>query len=161
MARAFDPKLGQRSLFDALIDAAEAHGAKKEILEDQDRKPLAYRDLIRACFALGKKISGWTRSGERVALLLPSSAGACVTFFALQAIGRTPVMLNFTAGVRNLKAALAVADSKLILTSKRFLAQARLEELAAELESVAKLVYLEDVRASIGVADKLYAAAAA
>ena len=161
MARAFDPKLGQRSLFDALIDAAEAHGAKKEILEDQDRKPLGYRDLIRACFALGGKIAGWTKRGERVALLLPSSAGACVTFFALQAIGRVPVMLNFTAGVRNLKAALAVADSKLILTSKRFLAQARLEELAAELEGVAKLVYLEDVRASIGLPDKLYAAAAA
>jgi acyl-[acyl-carrier-protein]-phospholipid O-acyltransferase/long-chain-fatty-acid--[acyl-carrier-protein] ligase len=158
--RVFDPKLGQRSLFDALIDAAETYGARKEILEDQDRKPLTYRDLIRACFALGRKISGWTRPGERVALLLPSSAGACVTFFALQSIGRVPVMLNFTSGVRNLKAALALADARLILTSRRFLAQARLEELAAELESAAKLVYLEDVRASIGVADKLYAAAA-
>jgi len=160
VARVFDPKLGQRSLFDALIDAAETYGLNKEILEDQDRKPLTYRDLIRACFALGRKISGWTEPGERVALLLPSSAGACVTFFALQAIGRTPVMLNFTAGVRNLKAALAVAESKLILTSRRFLAQAQLEELAAELENVAKLVYLEDVRASIGLPDKLYAAAA-
>jgi len=160
VARVFDPKLGQRSLFDALLDAADAYGHGKQILEDQDRKPLTYRDLIRACFALGRKISDRTSPGERVALLLPSSAGACVTFFALQAIGRVPVMLNFTSGVRNLKAALAVADAKLILTSRRFLAQARLEELAAELETAATLVYLEDVRASIGLADKLYAAAA-
>jgi acyl-[acyl-carrier-protein]-phospholipid O-acyltransferase/long-chain-fatty-acid--[acyl-carrier-protein] ligase len=116
VARVFDPKLGQRSLFDALIDAAETYGLKKEILEDQDRKPLTYRDLIRACFALGRKIAGWTRPGERVALFLPSSAGACVTFFALQTIGRVPVMLNFTSGVRNLKAAVAVADVRLILT---------------------------------------------
>ncbi len=60
MARAFDPKLGRRALFDALIDAAEAHGPAKPILEDQDRKPLTYRDLIRASFALGRKIGGWT-----------------------------------------------------------------------------------------------------
>lgn len=160
MPRVFDPKLGQRSLFDALIDAAETHGPKKEILEDQDRKPLTYRDLIRACFALGRKIAGMSAPGERVALLLPSSMGAAVTLFALQAVGRTPVMLNFTSGPRNLKAALAVADAKLVLTSRRFIAQARLEELAADLETVARIVYLEDVRASIGVADKLYAAAA-
>ena len=37
-----------------------------------------------------RKISGWTRQGERVALLLPSSVAAEVTFFALHAIGRTP-----------------------------------------------------------------------
>ena len=160
MARAFDPKLGQRSLFDALIDAANTHGLHKEILEDQDRKPLTYRDLIRGCFALGGKLAARTKAGERVALLLPSSVGAVVTFFALQAIGRTPTMLNFTSGARNLKAAMAVADAKLILTSRRFIAQARLEELVAELEGVAQIVYLEDVRASIGLPDKLYALAA-
>jgi acyl-[acyl-carrier-protein]-phospholipid O-acyltransferase/long-chain-fatty-acid--[acyl-carrier-protein] ligase len=160
VARAFDPKLGQRSLFDALIDAAQAHGWAKIILEDQDRKPLTYRDLVRACFALGRKISGLARPAERVALLLPSSVGAAVTFFALQAVGRTPVMLNFTAGPRNLKAALGVAEAKLILTSRRFVAQARLEDLVAELETVARIVWLDDVRASIGPADKLYAAAA-
>jgi acyl-[acyl-carrier-protein]-phospholipid O-acyltransferase / long-chain-fatty-acid--[acyl-carrier-protein] ligase len=160
VARAFDPKLGQRSLFDALIDAAEEHGAKKVCIEDQDRKPLTYRDFIRACFALGRKIGAITAPSERVALLLPSSVGAAVTFFALQSIGRTPVMLNFTSGSRNLKAAVAVSDAKLVLTSRRFVAQARLEELASDLETVAKVVYLEDVRASIGLGDKLYAAAA-
>src|SRR5579872_2248146 len=126
VARAFDPKLGQRSLFDALVDAAQTHGWSKTILEDQDRKPLSYRDLVRASFALGRKIAAMSKPSERVALLLPSSMGAAVTFFALQAVGRTPVMLNFTAGPRNLKAALGVADAKLILTARRFVAQARL-----------------------------------
>jgi acyl-[acyl-carrier-protein]-phospholipid O-acyltransferase/long-chain-fatty-acid--[acyl-carrier-protein] ligase len=160
VARAFDPKLGRRALFDALIDAAQTHGLNKPILEDQDRKPLSYRDLIRASFALGRKIAARTRPGERVALLLPSSAGAAVTFFALQAIGRTPAMLNFTAGARNLKAALTVAQARLILTSRRFIAQARLEDLVAELQTVGEIVYLEDVRESIGLPDRLYALAA-
>jgi acyl-[acyl-carrier-protein]-phospholipid O-acyltransferase/long-chain-fatty-acid--[acyl-carrier-protein] ligase len=160
VARAFDPKLGQRSLFDALIDASKEYGLDKSAIEDHDRKPLTYKDFIRASFALGRKIAARTKPGERVGLMLPTSVGGAVTFFALQAIGRTPTMLNFTAGPRNLKAALAVADAKLVLTSRRFIAQARLEELAHELESSATLVYLEDVRESIGLTDKLYAAAA-
>jgi acyl-[acyl-carrier-protein]-phospholipid O-acyltransferase/long-chain-fatty-acid--[acyl-carrier-protein] ligase len=160
LARAFDPKQGQRGLFDALIDASETFGVMKPILEDQDRKPLTYRDLIRASFALGRKLAARTKPGERVALLLPTSAGAAVTFFALQAIARTPTMLNFTSGARNIKAALALADARLILTSRRFIAQARLEELVAELETVGEVVYLEDMRASIGLPDRLYALAA-
>jgi acyl-[acyl-carrier-protein]-phospholipid O-acyltransferase/long-chain-fatty-acid--[acyl-carrier-protein] ligase len=155
--RVFDPKQGQRSLFDALIDASRTFGMTKAILEDQDRKPLAYRDLIRASFALGRKIAARTRPQERVALLLPTSAGAAVTFFALQAIARTPTMLNFTSGARNLKAALALAEARLVLTSRRFVAQAKLEDLVADLETVAEIVYLEDVRKSIGAADRLYA----
>jgi acyl-[acyl-carrier-protein]-phospholipid O-acyltransferase/long-chain-fatty-acid--[acyl-carrier-protein] ligase len=157
LARAFDPSSGQRALFDALIDAAQTHGMGKPILEDQDRKPLSYRDLIRAAFALGRKIAARTLPGERVALLLPTSAAAAVTVFALHAVGRTPAMLNFTAGLRNLKAALTVAGARLVLTSRRFIAQARLEELVAELGASAEVVYLEDVRASIGPADRLYA----
>jgi len=160
LARAFDPKSGRRSLFDALIDASAEFGLMKPILEDQDRKPLTYRDLIRACFALGRKLAARTKPGERVALLLPTSAGAAVTFFALQAIARTPTMLNFTSGPRNVKAAFQLAECKLVLTSRRFIAQARLEELVAELETVGEVVYLEDVRASIGLPDRLYALAA-
>jgi acyl-[acyl-carrier-protein]-phospholipid O-acyltransferase/long-chain-fatty-acid--[acyl-carrier-protein] ligase len=160
LPRVFDPKQGQRGLFDALIDASQAFGLTKPILEDQDRKPMTYRDLIRASFALGRKIAARTQPGERVALLLPTSAGAVVTFFALQAFARTPTMLNFTSGPRNVKAALSVAEAKLILTSRRFVAQARLEELVAELETVGEVVYLEDVRASIGLPDRLYALAA-
>jgi acyl-[acyl-carrier-protein]-phospholipid O-acyltransferase/long-chain-fatty-acid--[acyl-carrier-protein] ligase len=160
VSRAFDPSQGRKSLFDALIDASVEFGPAKLILEDQDRKPLSYRDLIRASFALGRKLAPRTRPGERVGLLLPSSAGAVVTFFALQAIGRTPTMLNFTSGARNLKAALDVAGVRLILTSRRFIAQARLEDLIADLSDGAMIVYLEDVRASIGLPEKLYALAA-
>ncbi|HVY35144.1 MAG TPA: AMP-binding protein, partial [Caulobacteraceae bacterium] len=147
----------QGGVFDALIEAAERFGAARLILEDQERKPLSYRDLIRASFALGRRIAAMTAPGEHVGLLLPTSAGAVVTFFALQAFGRVPTMLNFTSGARNLKGAIEVAGVKIVLTSRRFIAQARLEELAGELESVCRLVYLEDIRRKIGPLDRLYA----
>ncbi|WP_374470544.1 AMP-binding protein [Phenylobacterium sp.] len=160
MSRTFDANRIRTSLFDALIDASQTHGAKKPILEDQERNPLTYRDLIRASFALGRKLAAMTRSGERVGVMLPASAGGVVTFFALHAFGRTPTMLNFTAGIRNLKAACELAGVKTVLTSHRFVEQGKLHDLIDALEGLTKVVYLEEVRETIGLQDKLFAAAA-
>jgi acyl-[acyl-carrier-protein]-phospholipid O-acyltransferase/long-chain-fatty-acid--[acyl-carrier-protein] ligase len=160
MAPAYDAREGQRPLFDALIDAAHRYGPRKPILEDQDRRVLSYQDLIRASFALGRKITVGTAPGERVAIMLPSSVGAVVTFFALHAFGRTPTMLNFTSGLRNLRAAVRLAGVKRVLTSHRFIEQAKLHDLIDMLEQHTTVVYLEDARKTIGVADKAFAALA-
>jgi len=161
MPRAYDAQAGERSLFDALLDARDRYGAKKPILEDQDRNPLSYTDLIRASFALGRKIAGFTSKGEHVGVLLPSGSGVVVTFFGLHAFGRVPTMLNFTAGLRNLKAACRLAKVTTVLTAHRFIEQGKLHDIIDAVEDTgAKVVYLEDVRAKIGLADKLFAATA-
>ena len=160
MSRSFDASQAQTTLFDALIEARHTYGAKKPILEDQERNPLGYTDLIRAAFALGRKISEFTRPGERVGVMLPASSAAVVTFFALHAFGRVPTMLNFTAGIRNLKAACELAGVKRVLTSHRFVEQGKMHDLVDALETLTDVTYLEEVRSSIGLADKLYAAAA-
>ena len=105
MPRTYDASAGDRRVFDALIDARDTYGAKKPILEDQERNPLTYTDLIRAASPWAASSPGSPQPGERVGVLLPSSAGGVVTFFALHAFGRMPAMLNFTAGLRNLSAA--------------------------------------------------------
>jgi len=158
--RAFDTAAAQVSVFDALISASRKYGARKPILEDQERNPLSYTDLIRGSFALGRKIAGFTRKGERVGVMLPSSVGGVVTFFALHAFGRVPTMLNFTAGIRNLKAACELAGVKTVLTSHRFVEQGKLHDLIDALETITNVVYLEEVRKTVGLADKLFAAAA-
>ena len=160
MPRAFDAREVERSLFEALVDARDAHGAKKAILEDQNRTPLSYTELIRASFALGRKIAQITEPGEKVGLLLPSSAGVVVTFFGLHAFGRVPTMLNFTSGLRNLRAACKLAGVKTVLTAHAFIEQGKLHDLVDALESSARIVYLEEVRASISLSDKLFALAA-
>ena len=151
------PPRGDRAVFDALLDAARAFGAGKPILEDQERRPLTYTGLIRACFALGRRIADFTMRGETVGLMLPSSSAGVVTFFALHAFGRTPAMLNFTAGLRNLRAAVKLADVKVVLTSHRFIEQGKFHDLIDALEERCTIVYLEDVRKSVGLADKVYA----
>jgi acyl-[acyl-carrier-protein]-phospholipid O-acyltransferase/long-chain-fatty-acid--[acyl-carrier-protein] ligase len=160
MPRAYDPKAGNRAIFDALIDARDTHGAKKPVLEDQERNPLTYTDLIRAAFALGRKIAAMTDKGECVGVMLPSSSAGVVTLFALYAFGRVPVMLNFTAGIRNLKAACAVAGVKRILTAHRFVDQGKLDDVVDALAADHAITYLEDVRATVGLVDRAFAALA-
>ena len=160
MPSSFDAGQAQTSVFEALVDARQTYGAKKPILEDQERNPLTYTDLIRASFALGRKIAAFTKAGERVGVMLPSSSGGVVTFFALHAFGRVPAMLNFTSGIRNLKAACELAGIKRVLTSHRFVEQGKLHDLVDALETLTTVTYLEDVRETVGLPDKLYAAAA-
>lgn len=155
MRVALDPSAVEEPVFDALIAARDTYG-DKEILEDQDRNPLTYTGLIRAAFVLGRKIAAMTVPAERVGILLPSSVGVVVTFYGLHAFARTPVMLNFTSGERNLKAAIAAAGVKKVLTAKRFITQAKLDDLVDDLGTVAEIVWLDDVRKSIGLPDKLF-----
>ncbi len=157
MDKPFDSRAARRSLFDALLDAARTHGGGKPILEDQERNPVTYTDLVRASFALGGKLAQLTRRGEHVGVLLPSSSAAVVTLFALHAYGRTPAMLNFTAGLRNLRAAVAIASVRRVLTSHRFVEQGKLHDVIDALEEHCVVTYLEDLRKEIGGWDRVRA----
>jgi acyl-[acyl-carrier-protein]-phospholipid O-acyltransferase/long-chain-fatty-acid--[acyl-carrier-protein] ligase len=151
----FDPARTRLNVFDALLRIRKIKGGKTPILEDHDRKALSYDDIVRAAFALGGQIKKFTKPGENVGVLLPSGVGATVVFFALQAIGRRPAMLNFTAGALNLKGALQAGNIKHILTAERFVEQGNLQGLVNELGQAAEVVMLEKVRTKIGLFDKI------
>jgi acyl-[acyl-carrier-protein]-phospholipid O-acyltransferase/long-chain-fatty-acid--[acyl-carrier-protein] ligase len=79
-----------------------------------------------------------------------------VTFFGLQAFHRVPAMLNFSAGPRNVVLACETARRKVVYTSRRFVETAKLTEMIAAIEgSGVKVAYLEDVRKSITIFNKL------
>ena len=69
--------------------------------------------------------------------------------------GRVPAMINFTAGAANILAACTAAEIATIVTSRGFVEKAKLEPLAGALAETMRVVYLEDVRAGIGILDKL------
>ena len=157
MTRPFELARTRVTLFEALLRARDLKGGKFQILEDHDRKPLTYDDIVRAAFALGGKLDTLIKKSETAGIMLPTGVGCTVTFFALHAIGRTPAMLNFTAGIMNLRSAIEQANVRKILTSKLFIKKAGLEDLAAELSKHAKLIYLEDVRKTVDLGDKVIA----
>lgn len=145
-----------RTLFESLIDARRVHGGRQQVLEDIERNPLSYGKLILGAFALGRRVKKGTKAGENIGLLLPNSVGAVVTFFALQAFGRVPAMLNYSTGLKNIKAACTAAEVKTILTSHRFIELGGLDDIAEALAAEHTLVYLEDIKKKIGIADKLF-----
>jgi acyl-[acyl-carrier-protein]-phospholipid O-acyltransferase/long-chain-fatty-acid--[acyl-carrier-protein] ligase len=147
-----------RTLFQALIDAKDIHGGKAQVVEDVKRAPLSYGRLITGSLALGKPLAEGTRQGEAVGVLLPNVTGVVATFFALQAKGRVPAMLNYTAGLTNLKAACSAAEIRTIVTARAFVEQARLGDIMAGLgETGIALRYLEDIAAGIGTGARLRA----
>lgn len=146
------------TLFEALRDAGETHGADSLILEDVQRQPLTYDRLVTGSFALGRKITAGTSEGEAVGVLLPNVSAVVVTFFGLQAFGRVPAMLNFTAGRSGMEAACTAAAIRRVISSRAFIEQGKLQEVVEALEAMGvSFVWLEDVKDQIGGTDKLRA----
>jgi acyl-[acyl-carrier-protein]-phospholipid O-acyltransferase / long-chain-fatty-acid--[acyl-carrier-protein] ligase len=145
----------ERTVFEALIDAANQHGRNKIAVEDPTSGALSYRSLLRAAAVLGAKLMPYAPEGGAVGLMLPSANGAVVTLFALLSAGRVPAMINFTSGAANILAGCKAARVTTILTSRAFIERGRLESLAAALGEDLSLVYLEDIRPTITFLDKL------
>jgi acyl-[acyl-carrier-protein]-phospholipid O-acyltransferase/long-chain-fatty-acid--[acyl-carrier-protein] ligase len=145
----------ERTLFEALIDARELHGAKRPMVEDIERRPLTYGRLVAGSFVLGRRLAAISEKGEMVAVLLPNAAAAVATFFALHQAGRVPAMLNFSTGAGNMLAACRLAGIRTIVTSRRFVQVAKLESALASLAEGRRVLYLEDLRQSIGLGARL------
>ena len=103
----FDTTDTDRTLFDALCEARHMHGGKALVVEDVKREPLSYNRLITAAELLGARLVDGTRAGRGGGrCCCPMSRGVAVAFFALQAQGRVPAMLNFTVGLANMRVGL-------------------------------------------------------
>jgi acyl-[acyl-carrier-protein]-phospholipid O-acyltransferase/long-chain-fatty-acid--[acyl-carrier-protein] ligase len=157
----FETSNYRRTVFSALLDARRTHGGGHRVLEDVQRKPLSYDRLIAQVLALGRKLAEKTEDGEAVGLLLPNLSGTVAAFLGLQVHGRLPAMLNFSAGTRNLLSSCATAKIKTVVTARRFVATAKLEESVEALSEKARVIYLEDLGRELGAWDKLRAFLAA
>ncbi|HJZ45402.1 MAG TPA: acyl-[ACP]--phospholipid O-acyltransferase [Hyphomicrobiaceae bacterium] len=144
-----------RTLFEALVEARETRDTGRPALSDPLGVKLSYRKLVLGAQVLGAKLEPLAPAGGAVGLMLPNSAGVAVAFFALQGIGRVPAMINFTSGAANIKAGCRAAGVSAILTSRVFVSKARLTGLVDELGKDLRVVYLEDVRDTVGLRDKV------
>ncbi len=143
------------TLFAALLRARWRHGWRYPVLEDTSGTHLDYMRLVAGALVLGRKFAAQTEPGERVGVLVPNVNAAAVVFFALQAMGRVPAMLNFSAGPANLEAAVVTARIRLVISSGEFVAKGKLEPAIAAIGGHAKFLWLEDLRGQIGTADRL------
>ncbi len=154
----FDSSPVHSTLMENLLDACATHGGSHVIAEDPRREPMDYRRLIAGSFVLGSMIAHAVAKEERhIALMLPNMTAAAVAFFAVQSLGRVSVMLNFTAGAGQVLLACQAATIKTVVTSRQFVEAGKQEPVIEALQSAGiRMLYLEDLRAAIGLPQKLY-----
>ena len=149
-----------RTVFQAIVDAAAENGTDHIALEDPTAGTLTYKRALIGARVLGRKLAPLAPRGGTLGLMLPTSVGAVVSLFGLMSAGRIAAMVNFTAGAANIRSAGVAAGFDTIVTARSFIAKGKLDKLVADLGSTFRIVYLEDVRAGVGTLDKLAAALA-
>ena len=158
----FEGHANYGTLFESLLEAKRQYGSNKTIVEDVDRNKLNYNRIITGSFILGKKIFEQTKNSKHVGIFLPNAAGTAVTFFACLAYNKVPAMLNYSTGIRNTLLSCSAAKISTVYTSYRFIEKANFQSYITAFEqSGIKVVYLEDVRKSLNIIDKLFAYVAA
>lgn len=151
------------SLFAQLMKTAKVHSKKgflrrPRFVEDINRVPNSYKDIIIKSYVLGKYFKRRTAPGEHVALLLPNSIATLCAFFGLSAYGRIPVMLNFSVGAANMVSMCKTAVVKKVITSHLFIRNAKMEPVIEEIKKAGfDVIFLEDLRRQIGLWEKINA----
>jgi len=154
----FESRQQRQSLFHALLDAAHIHGSRSLVLEDIKRAPLSYDKIILKAITLGRALEKQTCKGACVGVLLPNSVAGAVTFMALQATGRVPAMLNFSAGPGNMTSAIQTTKASVVVTSKAFVEAAKLEPVMQALHKHADIIFLEDIQSNMSLCHKVRSA---
>lgn len=150
------------SLFAQLMKTAKVYSRtgwfskRPRIIEDINRKQKSYKDIIVASFALGRSFKKFTKHDENVGVLLPNAIATVCTFFGLSAYERTPVMINFSVGAKNMVSMCKTAQVKTVITSRAFIIKGKLETVVEEIEkSGCKIVYLEDIAKKMSLSTKI------
>ena len=143
------------TVVEAVIEAAKVHGKSWPAIEDPVSGQLTYRRLLQAVAILGAKLVPLALEGRPLGVMLPTSNGGVVTVLAVMSAGRVPAMINFSAGAANILGACRAAEVDTILTSRAFVEKGRLEHLVEQIAKTVRVVYLEDIRKTIGTLDKL------
>lgn len=150
------------SLFAQLVKTAKVYSRngwfskRPRIIEDINRKKKSYKDIIVASLALGRTFKRFTAHDENVGVFLPNAIATVCTFFGLSAYERTPVMINFSVGPKNMISMCKTACLKTIITSKAFIIKGKFENIIEEMEKAGyKIVYLEELAKKMSITTKL------
>lgn len=123
---------------------------KMQFVADSTGRELTYGRALIAAILLGGAVRKKVGDDAMVGVLLPASVGGALANYGISLTGKTPVNLNFTAGKESMDAAIAQCRIRTVITSRVFLAKAKLEEPAGAW-------YIEDILKEFGGVAKLFA----
>lgn len=146
-----------QTLFESLLEARTIHGGTLPIIEDVNRRQLSYTQLLRSVFGLSCALRGSLKDRTGVGLMLPNAIATVVTFLASHLLGKTPSMINYTMGIKDIRSAIRTASIGTIITSRKFIEALGRQDAIEAVAHDADIIYLEDVKESITVSIKLKA----
>lgn len=141
----------------AFLQQAQAH-PDQPIIADQTSRVKSYRELITGILALQPALRALP--GDALGIMLPASVAANLVYLATLFAGKTPVMVNWTVGTRNLRHTLTQTNTQRVITALPLLA--RLQGQGTDLSEMQDtFLPLETLAAGISRGVKLRAALAA
>ncbi len=145
----------QTSLFETFLDCVELHGRNWIVADDIRFQPQTYGMLLKGALALGRLVTRLSAEGEIVGVLMPNAAPTLMLLFGMFSVRRVPAMINYTSGVDGMRSAIETARIKTCISSRAFVEKAKLGPKIERLTGT-RIVYLEDLRPTFGLADKLW-----
>jgi long-chain-fatty-acid--[acyl-carrier-protein] ligase len=146
-----------RTITEVFLNQA-ARDPRRPIMADQQGGERTYRQVITALHLLVPIVR--ELPGRYVGIMLPASAGAGVFYLAALFAGKTPVMVNWTTGTRNLAHSLDVLGVQKVITARALLT--RLGTMGFDLSALGdRFLLAEDLRARLTLPRKLLALARA
>lgn len=144
-----------KTVLERIIETATERGMKQLAVQDPVAGSLSYGKLLTAVAVLGEKFETLYAGQDTLGIMLPNANGACAALLGVISAGKVPAMINFTAGAANILSACKAAQVTTILTSRAFVEQAKLGAIVEEIGRSLNIVWLDDLRATIGLKDKL------
>lgn len=142
----------KKTLFKSLIEAARLYGYGREIMHDINGNMTSYRGLLFRSFILSNLIFKESKNSTYTGLLMPNTVAMTICFYAMQASGLVPTMINFTSGISSIISSCKTTNIKVIYTSRQFIIKAELSELIKSLiEENIKIVFLEDLKEQVSL----------
>ncbi len=144
-----------RTLFEAFLDTVDKFGRSTKIVEDMNEVEETYQELLKKSLALGRIACKVSAPREVVGVLMPNVTNTLALILGMTAFNRVPAMLNYTSGTAGMQNACIAANIKTIITSRKFIEAAALEQVVAKFQGL-NVVYLEDLRSQFGVRDRAW-----
>jgi acyl-[acyl-carrier-protein]-phospholipid O-acyltransferase/long-chain-fatty-acid--[acyl-carrier-protein] ligase len=132
------------------VKIAKRYPERLAIIDRTMDKRITYQKALIASLAISAKLERY-REGF-IGIMVPNSSGSVLSILGALMAGKVPVMINYSTGAAaNAEYAQRKCGFRTILTSR-----ALLEKIGCRL--VPGMVFIEDLVAGIGIADKLKAA---
>ena len=146
------------TLLHAIRRTMSVVGSSRVIAKDPLGNSVTMAGIIKRSFVLSRLMPEIAAAESTIGLLLPSGVPLLLFIFAFHWKRKTPALLNYSHSPEQMVATCAVADIKLVITSRRFIGIAKLEAHRERLQaSGIEFSYLEDTQSRITTRRKLLA----